>query len=725
LLTLAAYGPALSGSRIWDDDAHLTKPGLRSLHGLWRIWFDLGATQQYYPALHSAFWFEHRLWGDATLGYHLTNVCLHATAACLLALTLRRLGRPFDFAPGIRPGPMAGAEWLAAFLFALHPVGVESVAWISEQKNTLSGVFYLLSALTYLRWQEKVGMGAEGGAASPASASAPARPYPGFGGLYLLAFLFFLLAVLSKSVTATLPAALLLVLWWQRGSLSWRRDIIPLLSWFVIGATAGLFTAWVERRYIGAEGAGFTLSLLQRCLLAGRIAWFYFAKLIWPSDLMFVYPHWAIDAGAPWQWVFPIGALALIAVLWLLRRRSRGPLAGALFFVGTLFPALGFFNVYPFTFSYVADHFQYLASVGIIALAAAAWARWTRGSIVVAVAVVGLLGGLTWRQSRLYRDPETLYRASLARNPGAWLLQGELGNILLQRGQASEAEVCYETALKLNPDYVQAHNNLGDIFLNTGRVPAAIGQFQEALRLRPDAADAHVNLGSALARQGRLPPAIREYEEALRRDPDSLEAHTDLGNALSDSGRLPEAISHYEAALRIKADDAQSQNGLGAALFRSGDIAAALGHYERALQLRPEFAEAHYNLGNAFARLGRSDDSIAQYRQALRLRPDWPELHYLLGVALAGVGRLPEAIAEYEQALRLKPEYPEAHANLAGALANSGQLPRAIAEYEAALRLEPGDAPVHYNLGLALRLVGRLDEAQAQFDEASRLGAKR
>jgi protein O-mannosyl-transferase len=709
LATLAAYWPVLRGGLIWDDDAHVTKPILRSLHGLRRIWFDLGATQQYYPVLHSAFWLEHRIWGDATLGYHLTNVFLHATSACLFALILRRLWKRED------------AAWLAAFLFALHPVCVESVAWISEQKNTLSGVFYLLSAFTYLRWQEKV----ESGELARLGKRGLARPYPGFGGLYLLAFLFFLLAVLSKSVTATLPAALLVVLWWQRGTLSWRRDIIPLLSWFVIGATAGLFTAWVERRYIGAEGAGFTLSLLQRCLLAGRVAWFYLAKLVWPSDLMFVYPHWATAAGAGWLCLFPLGAVAVIVALWRVRQRSRGPLAGALFFLGTLFPALGFINVYPFIFSYVADHFQYLASLGIIALAAAAWARWTRGSVVVALAVGCLLGGLTWRQSRLYRDPETLYRASLERNPGAWLLQGELGNLLLQRGQTSEAEGCYEAALKINPDYVQAHNNLGDIFLNTDRVPGAIGQFQEALRLRPDSADAHVNLGSALARLGRLPQAILEYQEALRLEPDSLEAHNDLGNALSDSGRLPEAISHYEAALRIDADNAQAENGLGAALFHSGETAAAIGHYELALKRRPEFAEAHYNLGNALARLGRPAESIAHYRQALRLRPDWPEAHYFLGVALASVGQLPEAIAEYGQALRLKPDYPGAHANLAGALANSGKLPQAIAEYEAALQLEPGDAPVHYNLGLALRLAGRLDEAQAQFDEASRLGAKR
>jgi tetratricopeptide (TPR) repeat protein len=726
--TLIAYWPVLRGGFIWDDNAHVTKPVLRSLHGLWRIWFEVGATQQYYPVLHSAFWLEHRLWGDATLGYHLTNVFLHATAACLFGLILRRFWKRDD------------AAWLAAFLFALHPVGVESVAWISEQKNTLSVVFYLASAMTYLRWREtlvvkQVGLGGRARPLAPSAlgvspnerSGATAQPY-----LYFVALGLFVLALLSKSVTATLPAALLVVLWWQHGRLSWKRDILPLLPWFAIGAIAGVFTAWVERKYIGAEGAAFTLSFLQRCLLAGRVAWFYLAKLVWPANLIFVYPHWTVDPAAGWQYLFPLGAVVLLAALWLLRRRTRGPLAGALFFLGTLFPALGFFNVYPFLFSYVADHFQYLASLGIIALAAAGWARWTQGamaedaagrprgrpgSLLVAIPVLCLLGGLTWRQSRLYRDPQILYLNTLARNPRAWLLHGELGNIFLQSGQVGEAQARYEEALRINPDYVQGHNNLGDIFLHQNQVPAAIDQFHAALRLRPDYADTHVNLGSALAQMGRLTDAIPEYEEALRLEPALPTAHNDLGNALSDAGRLPEAISHYEQALRLQPDYAQAQNGLGVALFRSGDIAGAMARYENALRLKPAYADARYNLGNALARLGRSDEAIAQYQQALHSRPDWAELHYSLGVALAKAGRLPEAIGQYEEALRLRPDLAEAHANLGGALANVGRLPEAIAQLEEALRLEPYDAAVQYNLNLALRLVGRPEKTPPQSND--------
>jgi hypothetical protein len=218
IVAIAAYWPALGAGFVWDDDGFVTRPEMQSLHGLWRIWFDVGSTEQYYPVLHSAFWLEHRIWGGAAGGYHLTNVLLHAASACLLAAILRRWW------------PMRGA-FLAALLFALHPVCAESVAWIAEQKNTLSTAFYLAAALMYLRFDEE---------------RKPRR--------YLAGLALFALALLSKSVAASLPAALLVVIWWRRGKLSWNRDIFPLLPWFALGAGTGLFTAWVERKFVGAQG---------------------------------------------------------------------------------------------------------------------------------------------------------------------------------------------------------------------------------------------------------------------------------------------------------------------------------------------------------------------------------------------------------------------------------------------------------------------------------------
>ena len=286
-----AYQPAWQGGFIWDDDAHV-RPELQSWNGLCRIWCDLKATQQYYPLLHSAFWLEHRLWGDATLGYHLVNIALHVVAALLVAVILRRLKVP--------------GAYLAAAIFALHPVHVESVAWITELKNTLSAVFYLSAALVYLRFDH-----------SREKAS------------YFLAFGLFVLGLLSKTVTATLPAALLVVFWWQRGRLSWRRDVLPLLPFFALGAAAGVFTALVERKLGGAEGAAFDFTIVERCLIAGRAIWFYLGKLFWPADLIFIYPRWHVSQAVWWQYLFPLAALLLLAGLWAIRRRMARAAGGA------------------------------------------------------------------------------------------------------------------------------------------------------------------------------------------------------------------------------------------------------------------------------------------------------------------------------------------------------------------------------------------------------------
>ena len=567
-----AYLPALNGGFVWDDINHVTRLELRSLHGLWRIWFDLGATQQYYPLLHSAFWAEHRLWGDAVLGYHLTNLVLHAVAGCLIVLILRRLSLP--------------GAWLAAFVFALHPVSVESVAWITEQKNTLSTVFYLGSALGYLRFDRTR-----------------------LRSQYFLALGLFVLALLSKTVTATLPAALLVIFWWIRGRLRGRSDVLPLLPWIALGASAGLFSAWVERRFIGAEGAEFALTFVERCLIAGRAIWFYLGKLVWPVDLMFVYPRWTVNSGAWWQYLYPLGVVALGVGLLLLSRRWRGPLAGFLFFAGTLFPALGFLNVYPFVNSYVGDHFQYVASLGIIVPFAAGLVlarrrmpvvhRWV--GPVLAGLLVAVLGTLTWRQAATYRDSQTLYRETLARNPASWL----------------------------------AHNNLGGELIGVpGGLNEAIDHFEAALRIKPDLSDAQYNLGLALSRSpGRLPEAIAHYEAALRIRPDYPDAHNNLGNALSRTpGRLPEAIAHYEAALRARPDYADAHNNLAAALSKiEGRLPEAIAHYEAALRIKPDSAEMHYNLGNTLLKVpGRLPDAISEYETALRIRPDMAQARQML-----------------------------------------------------------------------------------------------
>ena len=669
--TLVAYFPALRGGLLWDDSSHLTKPGLQSLHGLWRIWFELGATQQYYPLLHSAFWLEHRMWGDAVAGYHLTNVALHALSASLVVMIMKRLSLP--------------GAWFAGFVFALHPVNVESVAWISEQKSTLSGVFYLASLLTYLHFHQDLDQDRR-------------------KSKYLLATSLFVLALLSKSVTATLPAVLLVIFWWRHGRLQWKRDVRPLVPWFALGISAGVLTFWVETTLIGARGADFLLTAVQRVLIAGRAICFYAGKLLWPTNLMFFYPHWKIDPAEWWQWLFPTGVLVLAIGLIFAARRHRGPLAGFLIFCGTLFPVLGFLNVYPFRYSYVADHFQYLASLGVIVPVTAMLVRAierisSRRAVTIACCfmLILVLGVLTWRQNRTYCDVETLYRESLARNPGSWLAHYNLGVLFAEMpGRLPDAIAEYQAALRIRPDYAEARVNLGNSLSQIpGRLADAISEYQAALQIKPDYAEAYNNLGIALSfTPGRLQDAIAEYQAALRIDPDYAEAHLNLGNSLSQiPARQSEAIAEYQAALRINPDDAEAHFNLGNLLARTpGRPQDAIAEYQAALRINPNYAKAHYNLGIVLATVpGRLADAISEHQAALQIKPDYAEAHNELGIVLAEIpGRLPDAIAEFQAALRINPDYAEAHVNLGNSLSQiPGQQPEAIAEYQAALRIRP------------------------------------
>lgn len=595
LLAGLVYFPALRGEFLWDDAGHVTKATLRSWEGLGRIWFHVGATQQYYPVLHTAFWLEHRLWGDAPMGYHAITIAFHALAAGLFGTFLQRIG-----VPGAR---------LAALLFLLHPVCVESVAWIAEQKNTLSTVLYLSAALFYLRFAANRTRGA-----------------------YLCATFSFVLALLTKSVTATLPAALLLVTFFQKGRLNLRTDVLPLLPWFALGAGFGLHTVWVERTLIGAQGPEFDLTLPQRIILAGRAVWFYFGKLVWPAELVFVYPRWTLDAAHAGSYLFPATAVALVAALTWVPRVRRGPLVAVLYFGGTLFPVLGFVNVYPFIFSYVADHFQYLASLGLFALAGAGLHLGLRGATagvrwpVLGVTVLAL-GTLTFHRSAVYRDQTTLYTTTIAQNPACWM----------------------------------AHNNLGDLLLTAGRVTEAIRHFEAALRIKPDHAPARNNLGNALARDpARAEEAMREYRQALVLRPHFAEAHF----------------------------------GLATLLLRNPDtLLAAIDHYISALQAKPNYPEAHANLGVLLTTLpGRGHDAIAHLQHATRLKPDYVDAHSNLALVLANTpGRQIDAIGHYEQALRYRPALVEARLNLALLLSQYPERHQeAVAHAEFLLRSNPG-----------------------------------
>jgi len=586
IATLVAYSPALNGKAVWDDEAHITRPELRSLHGLVEIWTRPNVTQQYYPIAHTTFWLEQKFAGNGTFVYHLVNVLLHFISALLLFRILRMLEIP--------------GAWFAAALFALHPVHVESVAWISELKNTLSGAFFLAAALAYLRFDRTRRL-----------------------LFYVSAFVLFLLALGSKTTIAPLPAVLLIIFWWKRGKLSLRHDVFPLVPFFIVGIGAGLFTAWIERTHIGAEGSDFNFSIVERCLIAGRAFWFYLSKLFWPSNLIFIYPRWQIHSTAWWQYAFPVAALLLGILLWARRKKNRGPFAAFLFYGAMLFPALGFFNAYPFIFSFVADHFQYLASIAIFALVAAGGHFLLRRrpqyhGILVGLSLMILvsLGFLTYRQSRMYKNGETLYRATLQKNPDCWM----------------------------------AHDNLGVVLVSKGQLDEAITHYDQAVALRPANPRSHYDLGIALRQQGKIDDAAAEYEKALELRPQYEKAHNNLGNILLQRGQLDDAVSHYEKALAIQPEYAEAHNNLGNALVRKELVDDAISHYEQALRIRPDYGEAHSNLGNLLVRKNKPDEAIDHYHSALNAGFNRAEVYIVLGDALLEKGDSKQAVIQYKTA---------------------------------------------------------------------------
>ena len=537
IVTFVAYQPVWHAGFIWDDDAYVTRnPLLTAPDGLERIWFSAHSQSQYVPLVYTTLRFEHTLWGLDPVGYHLVNIVLHALNALLVWAVLRKLAIP--------------GSWLAAAIWAVHPVNVESVAWITELKNTQSTLFYLLALLAWMKF----------------TAQETGRPWR----FYRLALALHALALFSKTTACTLPAAMLLVLWLRRQSIGWGRlkQVAPFMA---LGVAMGLFSVWWEA-HLGNYGKGlhYLFNGLERVLIATRALWFYATKLIWPTKLTFSYPRWEIDVRDPLQYMWLIGCVAVALFLWWRRQAlGRAPVAAVVFFVAALSPLLGFIPLYTFRFSFVADHYQYVASIGLIALFAGAvfshadtWQLGHNTRCTLSASLLVVLGALTWQQARIYQNSETLWRDTLTKNPQSWIAYNNLGYVQAQKGDVDAAISNYEHSLQLNPENERGYFNLGNVFLDQGHPYKAIGYYEETLRLRPDFADAHNNLGKALFKTGDPQGAIRHFQEALRLKPTMAAAHYNLGVALEKAGRVPEAIQHYEQALRIDPDYPQARNAL-------------------------------------------------------------------------------------------------------------------------------------------------------------------
>jgi tetratricopeptide (TPR) repeat protein len=461
----------------------------------------------------------------------------------------------------------------------------------------------------------------------------------------------------------------------------------------VLGIGLGLFTAYLERHYVGAQGTDWELTFWQRVLVAGRGLWFYAGKLVYPAALTFIYPRWDPAGAGPADWIAPLGFLLTVLALWLGRRNiGRGPLVSVLFFAVTLSPALGFLDVYPFRFSFVADHFQYPASLGILVLVVGAAGRvlgraggklraW--GGRPAAAAVLGVLGLLTWNQCKIYRDAETLWRDTLAKNPRAWMPHFNLGLILHQRGD----------------------------------VDGAFRHYLETVRWRPDHYKAHTVLARIYTERNDLDKAVEHYRLALKVDPQLLTPNINLGNIYASRGQYAEAIRLYRAALAARSPLPEADFALANTLLATGDYAGAAEHYRRALAGGPDDAATRANLGMALVQLGELDQAVAEFQAALRLDPKLPETRLALSGVLSRLGRHGEAVETLRAGLAITAH----HVGLTGALAwiLSTCPDDSIADGAEAVRLAeqavraagPGDAGVLKTLAAAQAQAGDFDLA--------------
>jgi tetratricopeptide (TPR) repeat protein len=634
-VTIFAYRPAWNGGFLWDDDVYIANNELLTApDGVRRIWFSLDSPSQYFPLVYTTFRIEHAVWGLDPTGYHWVNLLLHIGNALLVWLVLARLKVP--------------GAWLAGAIFALHPVQVESVAWITERKNVLMGFFFLLTLLAWIAFVD----------------GRTKRSWL----FYVLALILYLLALSAKTTACTLPAALFLILWLQKKPISWKR-VFQIIPFLVLGIAMGVLAMWWERYHQGTSRAVFTfLSPIERVLVASRAIWFYLSKLAWPSNLTFIYPRWDIAPTHLLNYAWLLAGVIVCGAIYFLRRYvGRSVEVAAAFFVATLSPVLGFIMLYTFRYTFVADHYQYLACIGPIALASAGLvnlAQASKGSrniiFSAALCLVAFLATLTWRQAAMYGNIETLWRTTLSRNLSCWMAHNNLGIVLFEKGQLDDAIAHYRTTLQMQPNFWDADYNLGTALLGKGQVDEAIFYCDKAVRMQPNDPDAQVALANALLQKRQIDDAIVHYEKAVAIRPDYFLARYGLGHSLLEKGMLDAAIEHSRAALLIQPNNADCHTVLAIALDEKGQSAEAVKHYEKALEISPQSVSALNNLAwllatdsNASLRngaraiqLARQANQVCGGTNALVLRT--------LAAAYAEAGQFGEAIESARTAMQLR-----------------------------------------------------------------------
>jgi tetratricopeptide (TPR) repeat protein len=674
-LVFIVFGQTVSHGFVNFDDNYYVYENPMVLRGLsfdgfrWALTF--GQIGHWHPLTWVTHMLDCQLYGMWAGGHHLTNVILHAVAVVLLFLVLLQ---------------MTGALWRCAFVaaaWAIHPLRVESVAWIAERKDVLSAVFFMLTLGAYVRYVRK-----------PSTSR------------YLLIVIAFALGLMSKNMLITLPFLLLLLDYWplrrlnEPSQLYQRlREKLPL---FALSAISCVITFLVPEKLIST----YDLPLWLRVENAFVSYCIYLWQTIWPAGLAPFYPN-PTHAFPLWE---VVGSFALLCVVsaaaFRVRKTYPWLLIGWLWFVGMLVPVIGLVQISSYSH---ADRYTYLPQIGLCFAGtwmAADWAgqqrerRFTLGSVALVILCALLIAG--WRQTAYWRDNETLWAHALECTRDNWAAHNDLGTALFKKGRIDEAIAQFREAVRINPDDGEAHNNLGSALFQNGSAEEAIAQFREAVRINPAIADAYSNLGIALYQLGRTEEAVAQYREALKIDPTNAEAHCNLGVVMFHQGHIREAMAQYLEALRTNPAYADAHYNLGNALFQQGRTEEAMAEFREALRINPAHADAHYNLGNALLQQGRAEEAMAQYRQALEIDPSDAEAHGNLGVTLLQQGRMEEAIAELREAVRINPRYAEAHYNLGNALLREGQTAGAITQIGKALELQPANLTIENTLAWIL-----------------------
>jgi tetratricopeptide (TPR) repeat protein len=612
---LVVYLPGIHGGFILDDDLYLTQNKLiADSDGLYSFWFTTRATD-YYPITNTTLWLEWRLWGLNPTGYHVTNAILHAFASLLVYVVLTQLGVP--------------GALLAAVIFAVHPVNIESVAWIAQRKGLLAMVFFLLSVLWYVRSQ---------------------MVSPTLNLRYGLSLMAFVLGMLCKSSVTTLPLVLLLLVWWKRGVT--RRDWILIAPFFLLAIVMLRVNVWFQAQSMGDFVR--SASWVERLLAAATTVWFYLYKAVCPVGLVFIYPQWNVRVNQPLWWAPLLACIVVSLIFWRMRNSWARPLLVAwAYFCVMLVPVMGFTDFGFMKYSLVADHYQYIAIVSVIAVVSGWWSLWLQRAtpptrklaMATAIVGVGILIDLSWQQIEIYRDAPTLYRATTERNPACWIAHYNLGCIHSERRELQQAVARFQQALEYKSDYPEAHDNLGVALALEHRYPEAIEHYREAIRINPDLARPHLNLAISLASTGQLDNGIAQFREAIRIDPQLAEAHFNLGGALALQNKTPEAIASYEEAVKLKPDWPEPRIRLSKLLTDAGKLDLAAAQLTDLLKLRPNDMNAHEQLGAILVAQRKFDNAIPHFVRVLQIRPDYVEGYLNLAKVYAAVGRTTEAIA--------------------------------------------------------------------------------